>query len=195
MQEKSERRSNSARTAATRAALMQAARHLFSTQGYAETGTPEIVRTAQVTRGALYHHFADKADLFRAVYLAEAEAVAAEIDAATSTDQDPIEAMLDGGQAYFQAVSDPARARILLIDAPSVLSPEQMREIDRNTGGSELAAGLRHLLGDTDEDVDVLAELMSSMFERAALIEARTGNTAGIRRAMERLMRGLKPAP
>ncbi|TGR15811.1 TetR/AcrR family transcriptional regulator, partial [Mesorhizobium sp. M1C.F.Ca.ET.196.01.1.1] len=83
MQQESGRRSNRDRTEATRADLIRAARKLFTEKSYAETGTPEIVAEAGVTRGALYHHFADKQALFAAVVEQEAAAVAAEIDHAS----------------------------------------------------------------------------------------------------------------
>src|SRR3954454_9454417 len=62
---------------ATRAALAAAARELFAQRGYAAVGTEEIVRKARVTRGAVYHHFSGKDDLFRVVF----EVVEAEITA------------------------------------------------------------------------------------------------------------------
>ncbi len=55
------------RTAATRAAFVAAGRKLFAEHGYAEVGTERLAHAAGVTRGALYHQFADKADLFAAV--------------------------------------------------------------------------------------------------------------------------------
>lgn len=74
------RRSQADRRADTRAKLLEAARDLFIEMGFAETPTPEIVRRAGVTRGALYHHFADKADLFRALAKEEAKAISVHID-------------------------------------------------------------------------------------------------------------------
>jgi AcrR family transcriptional regulator len=82
MQERGERRSNRERTEEMRRRLLVSARALFVERGYADTGTPEIVNAAGVTRGALYHHFADKRALFRAVVEAEAAVVAAAIEAA-----------------------------------------------------------------------------------------------------------------
>src|SRR5258707_13760486 len=92
------------RSEATRQALVRAARSLFGARGYADVGTEEIVRTAGVTRGALYHQFRDKAGLFAAV----AEEVEAEITgriaagAAGGTSR-PIDVLSAGGRAFLLA--------------------------------------------------------------------------------------------
>ncbi|MGN6537039.1 MAG: helix-turn-helix domain-containing protein, partial [Mesorhizobium sp.] len=104
MQDKKPRRSNRERTDATRADLIAAARTLFIEKSYAETGTPEIVAAAGVTRGALYHHFPDKQALFRAVVEKEAEAVAAEIEAAAPETLAPRDALMAGSDAYLAAM-------------------------------------------------------------------------------------------
>ncbi|MEM8651768.1 MAG: helix-turn-helix domain-containing protein, partial [Pseudomonadota bacterium] len=101
MQEKNETRSNKARTEATRAALIGAARALFAEKGYAETSTPEIVKATGVTRGALYHHFEDNEAIFRAVVTEEYLAVADEINAsAQSAPGSAIDALKQGGRGY-----------------------------------------------------------------------------------------------
>src|SRR5215218_7774824 len=73
----SKRRTQAERSSATRTALLAAARRLWSQRGYAAVGTPEIAAAAGVTRGAMYHQFADKAALFREV----AEAVESDVTA------------------------------------------------------------------------------------------------------------------
>ncbi len=52
---------------ATRAALLDAAEQVFFDKGVARASLQEIARTAGVTRGAIYWHFDDKAELFRAM--------------------------------------------------------------------------------------------------------------------------------
>ncbi|MDZ7601973.1 MAG: helix-turn-helix domain-containing protein, partial [Hoeflea sp.] len=115
------RRSNKDRSESMRQALMDAARTLFIEKGYADTATPEIVATAGVTRGALYHHFEDKRELFRAVIEREAEDVAGEIEASSPSGSSPREAILAGTRAYFDAMARPGRTRLLLLDGPAVL--------------------------------------------------------------------------
>jgi AcrR family transcriptional regulator len=126
---------------------MRAARELFATRGYAGVGTEEIVRRARVTRGALYHHFADKRDLFRAVHEElEEELVgrlAAELaaGAADGAPADPLAPMIQAVRTFLDACTEPARARITLIDAPGVLGWAEWREIDERYGlGLTIAA-------------------------------------------------------
>ena len=165
------RRSNQDRRQETRSALIRAARALFLDKGYAATGTPEVVERAGLTRGALYHHFKDKQALFLAVVEAEAAQIAAEIEAGSAGAQTPLAALNDGAQAFFAAMREPGRVRLLLLEGPAVLSPETMRRIDVETGGRELRLGIAEALGKgaTAGRVNTLADLVSAMFDRAAL--------------------------
>lgn len=191
MKSKSPHKSNAERTSATRAALVTAARALFAHQGYAPTGTPEIVRSAGLTRGALYHHFSGKAGLFDAVVHAEAQTVARRIGEATADTADPLSALMTGADAYFDAMQDPGRARLLLLDGPAVLGPARMAEIDRETGGDTLRAGLAALLGPANAELDATADGLSAAFDRAALAIAQGADPAAYRAAIRRLVSGL----
>ena len=142
MQQKSPRRTNRDRTAATRSDLIAAARKLFTEKSYADTGTPEIVSAAGVTRGALYHHFADKQALFQAVVEREAGAVAEEIERASPPALFPREALIAGSDAYLAAMRWPGRTRLLLLDGPAVLGRAVMDEIDARHGNRTLREGL-----------------------------------------------------
>lgn len=123
------RRSQADRSAATRAALIDAATRLFAERGFAGTAREEIVRAAGVTRGALYHHYADKADLFRAVFEAvEGQVMSRIADAAIGTD-DPVEQLRRGCRAYLDEALDPGVRRICIIDAPAVLDEATRRDI------------------------------------------------------------------
>ena len=119
------------RSEATRRQLVSAARALFGANGYAGVGTEEIVRAAGVTRGALYHQFRDKADLFAAV----AEEVEAEIadriaaGAAEAAADDPVGALRIGAQLFLDACAEPEVERIILLDAPAVLGWEAWRDL------------------------------------------------------------------
>ncbi len=194
MQAEKPRRSNRDRTETTRAALIAAARKLFVERGYAETGTPEIVASASVTRGALYHHFADKAALFRAVIEAEARTVAERIERDASDACSPLAMLLAGGDAYFAAMTEPGRARLLLIDGPAVLGPAKMARIDEETGGGALLQGLKAAAASGElkgAPLGALADILSAAFDRGALAIA-DGKPAGeYKQAIGAILNGL----
>jgi AcrR family transcriptional regulator len=125
------RRTQAERAAETRDALIAAARPLFAEHGFGEVALETIVRAAGVTRGALYHHFADKTELFAAVFERVEGEVAARMGEAiaASGQTDPLEIMRLGAGFWLDACSDPEVQRIVLVDAPAVLGSARWNEI------------------------------------------------------------------
>jgi AcrR family transcriptional regulator len=123
------RRSQPERSEATRRALVESARDLFASEGYSDTQLDDVVRSAGVTKGALYHHFQGKADLFRAVFEQEQRRLAKMVSEAYRRQRDPWKGFSAGCRALLEAQLDPGVQRITLLDAPSVLGWEQMRDI------------------------------------------------------------------
>jgi len=192
--ENSKRRSNKDRSAQMRGKLLAASRSLFIEKGFSDTGTPEIVKAAEVTRGALYHHFSDKAALFDAVVVGEAEAVVRQIikDSAEATTS--VDALTQGAGAYFVAMAKSGRARLLLVEGPAVLGPERMAEIDLKNSGGILRAGLEEAAeeaGITNTSLSELAVLLSAAFDRAALEISMGADVAGYSAAIETMITGL----
>ena len=195
MQQESSRRSNRDRTDATRAALIAAERALFIEKGYAATGTPEIVAAAGVTRGALYHHFADKEALFRAVVEQEAEVVAAEIERAAPSEAPDLAAALSaGGRAYLKAMNVPGRTRLLLLDGPAVLGRAVMDEIDGRHGNRTLREGLAAAMraGAIERlPLDALTGLLGAMYDRATMAIAEGASLEDQMAVMDSVLAGL----
>jgi AcrR family transcriptional regulator len=125
------RRTQADRSAATRDALVAAARGLFAEHGFAEVPTDSIVTAAGVTRGALYHQFADKTALFDAVM----EAVEADIarrladSVGAAGISDPVEALRHAMRTWLDICVEPEIHRIALVDGPSVLGWGRWREV------------------------------------------------------------------
>lgn len=184
-------RSNRERTDATRTALVDAARALFVEKGYAETATPEIVSAANVTRGALYHHFPDKKALFWAVIDREAQQVADDIEARSADSSSAREALLQGASAYFDAMAAPGRTRLLLREAPALDAADAGGGEDPAESG--LRVGLSHLLAGSTllPLLDPLTVLMSSAFERAAIAIEGGGRRADYEAAIAALLDSL----
>jgi AcrR family transcriptional regulator len=173
------RRTQAERSLATRSALVAAARPLFAERGYAGVGTEEIVRAAGVTRGALYHHFAGKRELFAAVY----EQIEAELSARIATEAldagatAPLQAMRSGAKMFLRACTVPEVQRIVLLDGPSVLGWDRWREIAAEHGLGLIEATLQAAVDAgaiAPQPVRPLAHLLMGALDEAALLVARS---------------------
>ncbi|MGC2654177.1 MAG: TetR/AcrR family transcriptional regulator [Mycobacterium sp.] len=127
----SKRRTQEERSAATRDALVRAARELWGRRGYADVGTPEIAGAARVTRGAMYHQFTDKASLFREVVEAVERDVMARMSTAVAESgaQTPADAIRAAVDAWLDVSGDPEVRQLILLDAPSVLGWAGFRDV------------------------------------------------------------------
>jgi AcrR family transcriptional regulator len=189
------------RSEATRRQLVTAARALFGARGYAEVGTEEIVRAAGVTRGALYHQFRDKADLFAAV----AEELEAEIAGriavgVAGTETDPLQTLRTGSQLFLDACAEPEVERIILLDAPSVLGWAAWRDMAGRYG-----LGLVQLVLQTAMDAGAivpqpvvpLAHVLVGALDECALYIARADDPAVARQQcaaiFDRILCGFTP--
>jgi AcrR family transcriptional regulator len=174
--------------AATRAALIGAARSLFAERGYADVGTEEIVRRARVTRGALYHHFEDKRDLFRAVHEQLERELVEQIVRLIAGIDDPWELIVSGTRAFLDACTDPALIRISLLDAPVVLGWAEWREIDTRYGLGLVMAALQGAMDAgllRRQDVRPLAHVLLGSMIEAAMVIANADDHAAARREVE----------
>src|SRR5215813_11832767 len=130
----------------TRTALIRVGRALFTDPGYAQTSTEEIVRRAGMTRGALYHQYEDKKDLFRAVFESVEQELDDRITRAVLRETEPVAQMRAGIDAFLDALLDPTVRRIVVLDGPSVLGLQTWRSIDDNYAFRQVSSGLRGLV-------------------------------------------------
>jgi AcrR family transcriptional regulator len=181
----SKRRTQAERSAATREALVTAGRELFGARGYAEVGTEEVVRAAGLSRGALYHHFADKAELFAAVLHSVGEMTNARVVAAVTAagPDDPITAMQLGTAAFLDVCTEPGMARIMLIDAPAVLGAEIESDVSDSDVGLVVQLLNRGIeLGRiAPQPVMPLARILLGALREAAAFLARAPDPAAAR--------------
>ena len=189
------------RSEATRRQLVTAARALFGARGYADVGTEEIVRAAGVTRGALYHQFRDKADLFAAV-AEEIEAELAGLVTAGAADAgaDPLQVLRIGAQLFLEACAEPEVERIILLDAPAVMGVEAWRELAGRYGPGLVQLALESAMDAgaiTRQPVSPLAHVLVGALEESALYIARSEDRAVAREQcaaiFDQLLAGLSP--
>jgi AcrR family transcriptional regulator len=187
----------------TRAALVAAARRLFAAQGYDGTGTEQIVADARVTRGALYHHFRDKADLFRAVMAEAAGQVAQQLvdEQLAAEAESPLAEIRDGVSAFLDVCVGGDFQRIVLVDGPRVLGSDAWEELVDRYGRQLLEEWLDRCVESGDlESVPTrsLARLLIAMLTEASLAIASASDPAATRAelgvVLDRLLTGLRPA-
>jgi len=194
--------SKKAQSAATIKRLLTVAMREFSQKGYAGASTEAIVKEARVTRGALYHHFKGKKDLFYAVFKAAQLQIGNRIEADADAADDLWDGLISGCNAFLKACSDPALQQVVVIDAPSVLDWNTYRSVDENlpeSGLSLLKDCLRDLVAQDmikPVSVDALAHLLSGAMDEAAVWIAQSRNPSialpQAQQTLRRLLEGLK---
>jgi len=175
------------------------ARKLFAERGYAATAIEEVARKARVTRGALYHHFRDKQDLFTAVFLGEEQKLISEIALEAAKNPDAWNRLVSGCKAFLDACLDPAVQRIVLTDAPAVLGWERWREIDAEYGLRMVREGLAAAIDGgfiEKQPVEPLAHLLLGALNEAAMLTAHSRDGSPERKevagSVMRLLSGLR---
>ncbi len=163
----------------TRARIVEIATGLFARAGYDATSIETVLAKSGTSRGALYHHFKDKAALFEAVLEAQEASIGATLRAASVGISDPLAAMRAGGDAWLSLSHDTAVRQIVLIDAPAVLGWQKWREIDARFGFGLIKAGLKNLskAGRLDAAmVEPLSHVLLASMMELALVVARAEN-------------------
>ena len=184
---------------ATRRKLIRVARDLFARNGFSDVATEELVRRAGVTRGALYHHFRDKPDLFAAVVEELEQDVMERVAAAALSVTDPWEQQRAAIGAYLDVCLEPAVQRIVLTDAPSVLGLAAWREIEARYGLALVQAGLQSVIDAgyiEQQPVEPLAHLFLGALTEGGLLIGRATDREAARRevgeGLDRILAGLR---
>ena len=188
------RRSQRERSETTRGELLAAARKVFASRGFAATSLETVVSICGVTKGALYHHFDGKRDLFRAVFEEEQRRLATIVAEAYTHKADPWSGFIAGCRAFLGEALDPAVQQIVFLDAPGVLGWEVMHELETDYGLTLIKDGLSRLMTAgriRRRPVDPLAHLLFGALTEGALFVARASDREAARRRVVREFEGL----
>ncbi|HME14609.1 MAG TPA: TetR/AcrR family transcriptional regulator [Mycobacterium sp.] len=182
----------------TKATLVAVAREMFARSGYSGVAMQDVCAEAEVTRGALYHHFPSKDGLFRAVCEQVAAEVTARVAAAAQTKPDAWPRLVAGCRAFLEVSAQDEVRQILLTDAPSVLGWAQLRELDARHGLGLVKLGIQRAIQEGAIEpgpVDTLAHMLVSALNEAAMLIGRSANPNNARneamRALDRILAGI----
>ncbi len=190
-QQQRPRRTQRERRERTRRSLLDSARRLFARDGFAATSLDEVVVECGVTKGAFYHHFAGKEELFEAVFVEEQQRIASHLadTYGARRHRDPVKASLKACHAFLDLSRDPGVQRITLLDAPAVLGWERMREIESEYGLAMIKDGVQSAIAAgraKRRNVDALAHLLFGALCEGAMFMARAEDQRAAQRTVER---------
>ena len=177
--------------------LIKAAKELFTTKGYADTAMEDLVAKAGMTRGALYHQYADKRDLFRAVFEAVEAELGQQLAMAVASETDPWLMLRAGARAFLASATEPGIRRIVLVDGPAVLGWEEWRRIDAQHSLGMVRMILEVNIGAGNippQPVEPLTHLIVGALNEAALAVAAAEDAAGARESFAVSMEGVLDA-
>jgi AcrR family transcriptional regulator len=161
---------------ATREQLIEVATRLFAERGYEDTSIEAVLAAAGVSRGALYHHFAGKDDLFFAVVGSVGNRITAELTAAVRGTEDPFDTLQASALAWIDLAGDPVIQRIILTDGPSVLGWERWRAMDEQSSLGAVRVILARISSSgrlAPELVDSFAHMILAALDELAVVIAR----------------------
>ena len=178
-----------------REALIEAATQLFIEHDYADVGTEQILRRAGVSRGALYHHFPSKLDLFRAVFEASERKVVERVAQAALAASGPFEAMVLSSLAYMRAAETSEELRrIGIMQSRAVLGWEGWREVASRLGLGMAEASLAAAM-DAGEirrrDVKTTAHVVLAALIEGATLIATAERPGPVRKEVEQVVMDL----
>jgi AcrR family transcriptional regulator len=157
---------------ATRERLVEAGRDLFGARGYEATSIEAILERAGVRRGALYHHFESKQELFDAVLDRVVSEIASEVRLIAGAKRDPVESLHAGCGAWLKKALDPAFQRIALLDPPSVVGWTRWRALDEEHTLGGLRRNLQMIADEgrlAAGNTELLAHMILAAVNEAAL--------------------------
>lgn len=191
------RRTQAERSETTTEVLIAAARRLFAAKGFPGTSIQEIVEEAGVTRGAMYHHFSGKDDVFEAVFVREQTALGRRVREAAMRKKGAWPQLKAGCDEFLNAMLDPETQRILMIDGPAVLGPAGIQEHDECESVQLLTHVIEKAMAQgaiRNRAVMPIAQLLYGALCQAAMVIARSDDQDDTTRQMRQEVRRLLDA-
>jgi AcrR family transcriptional regulator len=193
-----------AQAGATQKTLRDQARKLFAQKGYSGANTDELVKRAKVTKGALYHHFANKREIYLAVVEDMERELVERIEAAGAAARDPWKRLQAMCRAYLDACRDPNLTRMLVLEAPVVLGWKTWCNLEQKYEVAAFArclkeageAGFNQRAGGPAEAPETLAQVILGALTTGARVIATASDAdrarADVEKTIERLLAGLR---